>query len=83
MYNYNKHRSLKMDKKEIIKKINLKVEKFENFRKENNLSKKTFCDLCRISISTYNKILSKEHDFNLMSLFRILRVTNLHCTDVF
>ena len=72
-----------MDKKEIIRKIDLKVEKFENFRKVNNLSKTQFCEMCHIAVSTYNKILSKESDFYLRSLFKILRVTNLHCADVF
>ena len=72
-----------MDRKEIVKHINLKVEKFEDFRKDKGLTKSQFCKLCHVSLSTYNKILSQEYDFCSMPLFKILRKTNLNLEDVF
>ena len=39
-------------------KNTIKTELIENFIKDNNLSKSKFCEMCKISQSTLNKIKS-------------------------
>lgn len=60
----------------------VKTEKIEEYIKENNLTKREFCKLCKISPSTLNKILKTEN-FNLLSLFKITRVMNINFCDIF
>lgn len=45
-------------------KNTIKTELIENFIKENKLSKNKFCEMCKISQSTLNKIMtSNENHF--------------------
>lgn len=43
-----------------------------NYMNENGLSKTQFCKLCKISVSTFNRILNGEN-IRLISLFRIAK----------
>ncbi len=52
-------------------KIN--TEKISDYIGAHNLTKTAFCKLCRISISTFNRILSGENFF-INALFKIARV---------
>lgn len=63
-------------------KDTINVTMIENYRKENNLTKTSFCKLCKISVSTYNKILKGEN-FNATALFKIARVLNVHIHQLF
>ena len=55
----------------INEKLNTQIiiEYIEN----NNLTKKEFCQQCKISISTFYKIINGKN-FNLISLFKIAKI---------
>lgn len=52
-------------------KNTIKTELIENFIKENNLSKSKFCEMCKISQSTLNKIMTNNENFKMIALFKI------------
>ena len=52
-------------------KNTIKTELIENFIKENNLSKRKFCKMCKISQSTLNKIMTNSENFRIIALFKI------------
>lgn len=60
----------------------INIEMIETFRKNNNLTKKDFCKLCRISYSTYQKIL-KGKNFRLLALFKIARILKIDISQIF
>lgn len=49
----------------------------ENYIKANELSKTKFCKLCKISASTFNRIMTNQ-DFNMIYLFRIAKIIDVH-----
>ena len=51
-------------------KNTIKNELIENFIKENNLSKSKFCEMCKISQSTLNKIMTNSENFRIIALFK-------------
>lgn len=55
----------------------IKTEVIEQYLRENNLSKTKFCEICKISRSTFKKIMNNEN-FQLIALFKIARVLNVH-----
>ena len=54
----------------------IKTELIEKFIKENNLSKSKFCEMCKISQSTLNRIMTNRENFRIIALFKIARVLN-------
>lgn len=48
----------------------------------NNLTKTDFCKLCKISISTFNRILSGK-DFYLATLFKIAKIMQVNVCNLF
>ena len=54
----------------------IKTELIEKFIKENNLSKSKFCEMCKISQSTLNRIMTNSGNFRIIALFKIARVLN-------
>lgn len=54
----------------------IKTDLFKKFMKENNLTVKKFCKLCKISQSTLYKIFKGEN-FIIVALFKIARVMHL------
>lgn len=58
-------------------KNTIKVELIENFIKDNNLSKTKFCEMCKISQSTLNKIMTNSKNFRIIALFKIARVLKI------
>ena len=52
----------------------IKTDMIENYRRKKGLSKKSMCQLCKMSISTYNKIISNKTNFRLLAIFRIAKV---------
>ena len=60
----------------------IKTELIENYIKDNQLSKTKFCKICKICPSTLKKIFNNE-DVNLIALFKIARVMNIHIHQLF
>ena len=56
----------------------IKTEIIENYMKEHNLSKTKFCKICKISPSTFNKIMANDRNFGLIALFKIARVMEIY-----
>lgn len=54
----------------------------DSYIKANNLSKTQFCKLCKISVSTLNRIMT-NNNFNLISLFRIAKTMDVHICKLF
>ena len=52
----------------------IKTHMIENYRRKKGLSKKSMCQLCKMSIYTYNKIISNKTNFRLLAIFRIAKV---------
>lgn len=52
-------------------KNKIKVEYITNYLKENAMSKSEFCKRCKISNYSFNKIMSNEDNFSLITLFKI------------
>ena len=64
-------------------KNTIKTELIENFIKENNLSKSKFCEMCKISQSTLNKIITNNENFRIIALFKIARVLKIQIYQMF
>ena len=64
-------------------KNTIKTELIENFIKENNLSKSKFCEMCKISQSTLNKIITNNENFRIIALFKIARVLKIEVYQMF
>ena len=64
-------------------KNTIKTELIENFVKENNLSKSKFCEMCKISQSTLNKIMTNNENFRIIALFKIARVLKIQVYQMF
>ena len=60
----------------------IKTEIIENYRKENNLTKKDFCKLCKIGTHTYQRLLTNQN-FNITALIKIANVMNIHACKLF
>ena len=63
-------------------KNTIKTEIFEMYIKEHNLSKTKFCKLCKIDVSTFNRILTNQN-YRLSALFKIARVINIQVCEMF
>lgn len=64
-------------------KNKIKSDLIENFIKENNLSKSKFCEMCKISQSTLNKIMTNSENFRIIALFKIARVLKIQVYQMF
>lgn len=65
-----------------MKNININTNLISCYLKENNLSVKEFCKLCKISISTYYNIINGKNFF-LSALFKMAKVLNVHICKMF
>lgn len=65
-----------------MKKI-FKIEIIENYLKANQMTEKEFCRLCNIPLSTLQKLFAHNFDFDLVDIFKVSRVLNLHIKDLF
>lgn len=54
----------------------IKTDAIERYLLDNSLSKREFCKRCHISIDTYDEILKRKTDFNIIALFKIAREIN-------
>ena len=64
-------------------KNTIKTELIENFIKENDLSKSKFCNMCKISQSTLNKIMTNSENFRIIALFKIAKVLKIRVYQMF
>ena len=64
-------------------KNTIKTELIKNFMKGNNLSKSKFCEMCKISLSTLNKIMTNSGNFRIIALFKIARVLKIQAFEMF
>lgn len=64
-------------------KNRIKTELIENFIKDNNLFKSKFCEMCKISQSTLNKIITNNENFRIIALFKIARVLKIQVFEMF
>ena len=64
-------------------KNTINTELIANFIKENNLSKSKFCEMCKISQSTLNKIMTNSENFRIIALFKIARVLKIQVYQMF
>lgn len=64
-------------------KNTIKTELIKNFIKENKLSKSKFCEMCKISQSTLNKIMTSNENFRIIALFKIARVLKIQVYQMF
>ena len=54
----------------------------KQFRKENKLTIKRFCRMCKISSYTYYKIINQELDCKITNLFRVAQAMNLSMSEL-
>ena len=64
-------------------KNTIKVELIENFIKDNSLSKSKFCEMCKISQSTLNKMMTNSENFRIIALFKIAKVLKIQVFEMF
>lgn len=58
------------------------VQMIKQFIEQKALSKTHFCKLCKISVSTLNRIYCGK-DFNLLALFRVVKVMGVRVCELF
>ena len=63
--------------------MEINVQRIQSYIRENKLSKKAFCEKCKISYHTLQKILSNNFNGNIIILFKIARVLNVGIKDLF
>ena len=61
----------------------INIKRIEHFIKKQNLSKTQFCKLCKISPSTFRKVMSNNHKFRISALFKIARTMNMEISEIF
>ena len=64
-------------------KNTIKTEIIEKFMLENKISKTKFCKMCKISLSTLNKIMANDESFGMVALFKIARVIKIQVYKMF
>lgn len=64
-------------------KVKIKTELIENFLKSNNMTKTKFCEICKISLPTLNKIFKNQFNFKLTALFKVARALGINSYEMF
>lgn len=60
----------------------IKTEIFENYMKENSLSKTKFCKMCGIGVDAFNRMFSRQN-FRISALFKIAKVIKIEVCEMF
>ncbi len=60
--------------------VNIKI--IDNYIKENKLNKTKFCKLCKISVYTFNKIMTNDN-CQLIALFKIAKTMSIQIWELF
>lgn len=63
--------------------MEINVQRIQSYIRENKLSKKAFCEKCKISYHTLRKIFDKNFNVDITILFKIARVLNVGIKDLF
>ena len=61
----------------------IKINLIEKFIKKNKLTKKEFCNICKISEGTLNKILKNNSNFKITAVFKVARVLKIRICELF
>ena len=69
--------------KKTKKKKAIKTELIVKFMRENNLSKTAFCKYCKISKTSFNKIMLSILTFEPYCLYNISVILDIHVYDMF
>ncbi|MBQ9117752.1 MAG: helix-turn-helix transcriptional regulator [Clostridia bacterium] len=64
-------------------KNEIKIELIKNFMEDNNLSKNRFCEMCKISLDSYQKIMRNDFDFSIRVLFRVAKILGVEVFEMF
>ena len=67
---------------EVVMNNLINVELILNFIKTKNLSKTKFCKICKISYSTFKKIMGNDDKFGAIALFKIARVLGVNICEL-
>lgn len=59
------------------------LELIEEYRKNNNLSKKEFCDKCGIAYQSLQKINYKNYKYRIEAITKIAKTLNIEISDLF
>ncbi len=62
-------------------KIDVKI--ISDYMAENNLSKSKFCKMCKISILSFDKVMSGSLNCSIIILFKIANVINVRVCEMF
>ncbi len=60
-----------------------RVKAVKNYIKEKQLTKKEFCKICKISVTTLNRILNNDETVRIFPILRIIDATELRLEDFF
>ena len=63
--------------------MEINVQRIQSYIRENKLSKKTFCEKCKISYQTLQKIFNNNFNWNIIILFKIARTLGIGIKDLF
>ncbi len=61
----------------------IKAKVIDKFMKENKMSKSKFCKLCKISLSSFNKLMSGSLNFGIIILFKIAKMLKIEVYELF
>jgi len=61
----------------------IKTSLINKFMRENNINKREFCKLSKISHSALNKIYNNDFDFDIVYLFRVCKTIKVELRDIF
>ena len=57
--------------------------KIEKYLKENKLTQKEFCKICKISLSSLRKMKYGANDFYIETIFRVCKVIKCNLFEIF
>jgi len=62
-----------------IKRKYFRTDLIDNYLLDNNLTKKQFCEKCKISYATLHKMYNQDASVSIISSFKVLRVMRIEC----
>ena len=60
----------------------IRLDKIKKYIKDNGLSQNKFCKLCKISPTTFAKIMQNKNNFRVKVLFKIANILQISITDL-
>jgi len=64
-------------------KEKLRTDLINRYMKENNITKREFCKLCKISHSQLKRMYKNDFDFYIESLYKVCKILNVELKDMF